>query len=295
VAFPVGDREHELNKLHPDLDVARRYGAAHPDVWVGEYFQREPAPLRMVIMFCGDDAERHGAALRRLVAFPDQLEVRWSPYSFARLEEIRAEAHEMAKSTYVGGISGSSIGHGRVQLRLWASQESLAARLAERYQDAVDLQVGWLHYPDRQLLNVDGTPRRVREPSPLLSTDEVEVTNAELLTVGSGHHLRTLLQVHNRGREDIEIRTGGAFVARIIDPATYEVLGGYEGALAFLPIRLQVPAGGEADMRILVATASLVPELGYAIPQGQWAIDLDLEVAGKGRFRTPPLPITVIA
>jgi hypothetical protein len=83
------------------------------------------------------------------------------------------------------------------------------------------------------------------------------------------------------------------FVARIMDHSTHEVVGGYEGGLTFLPIRLHVPSAGNADMPILVPTASLVPELGYAIPPGQWAIDLDVEMAGQGRFRIPPLPLTV--
>jgi hypothetical protein len=77
-------------------------------------------------------------------------------------------------------------------------------------------------------------------------------------------------------------------------PDTYH-LAGIKRGTATSNFHAQRDNLGEADMRILVATASLVPELGYAIPQGQWAIDLDLEVAGKGRFRTPPLPITVIA
>jgi hypothetical protein len=230
------------------------------------------------------------------MAFPDQLEVRWSPHSLVGLEQIRAETHEMAKATAMGGLCGIGIRHGSVQVQLWASQESLAARLVERYQHAVDLTVGYLHYPDCQLLNFDGSPRqRVRtEPSPLFP-DEVRVSSTELLSVESGHRLHTVLRVDNRGPEDLEIHTGGAFVARVIYPSTHEVVGGYEGGLTFLPIRLEVPAAGEADMPILVATASLVPELGYAIPPGQWAIDLDVEVTGQGRFRTPPLPITVVA
>jgi hypothetical protein len=202
----------------------------------------------------------------------------------------------MGKSTAMGGICGSGMRHGKVQLRLWASQESLAALLVERYQDAVDITVGYLHYPDCQLLSFDGSPmQRARKESSPLFPDEVTVSSTELLTAESGHHGSTVLRVNNRSPEDLEIRAGGAFVARIIDDSTYEVVGGYEGGLTLLPIRLQVPGAGNADMPILVATASLVPELGYAIPPGQWAIDLDVEVAGQGRFRIPPLPLTVTA
>jgi hypothetical protein len=293
---PLSEQEREQNKLRPDLDVVRRYGELHPDVWVGEYIQSEPPPLRMVVLLSGDELERHTSALRRQLAFPDQLEVRWSPYPLAGLEQIRAEAHEMGKSTAMGGICGSGMRHGKVQLRLWASQESLAALLVERYQGAVDLTVGYLHYPDCQLLKFDGSPmQRVRKESSPLFPDEVTVSSTELLTVKSGHHGNTVLRVHNRSPEDLEICAGGAFVPRIIDHSTHEVVGGYEGGLTFLPIRLQVPGAGKADMPILVATASLVPELGYAIPPGQWAIDLDVEVTGQGRFRIPPLPLTVMA
>jgi hypothetical protein len=103
------------------------------------------------------------------------------------------------------------------------------------------------------------------------------------------------LQVRNRGLQDVEIKTAGAFVARIVFPDSLKVLGGYEAGLTFLPIRLPLSPGGGGDMRILIATASLVSELGYAIPPGQWAVNLNLEVTGRGRYTTPALPLTVVA
>jgi hypothetical protein len=46
---------------------------------------------------------------------------------------------------------------------------------------------------------------------------------------------------------------------------------------------------------MLVATASRVPDLGYAIPPGQWGIRVTLDPAAGRAVRTPPLPVTVTA
>jgi hypothetical protein len=45
---------------------------------------------------------------------------------------------------------------------------------------------------------------------------------------------------------------------------------------------------------VLVGTDSLRPDLGYAIPPGQWGAQTTLGLAGRP-VRTPILPITITA
>lgn len=44
---------------------------------------------------------------------------------------------------------------------------------------------------------------------------------------------------------------------------------------------------------MLVGTASDSAQLGYAVPPGEWAVRVTLELGDGRRVRTPMLPITV--
>jgi hypothetical protein len=289
---PPSDRELELNKLRPDLDVVRRYGASHPEEWVDAHFRREPPPLQLVVVISGDDIERHDAALRGLVAFPDQLEVRWSPHSYSYLEEIRAEASEMARK---GSICGTSIECGRTHIKLWADQEGLASELAERYGDAVDLTVGYLHYPDRRLLKSGGTPldRPVIERPPLLPADEIVVSVPQGLRVKSGDSLSSRLEVHNRCTAELVVKMYGQVTGSIVDPQSNQRVGGFEGTHTSPVVRFRASPGMSVNIPLRIGTACPDPDLGYKTPPGEWAIEVILNVDGRGRLRSPLLPVTV--
>jgi hypothetical protein len=288
-------RSREQAELRPDLEVVRRYGESHPEVWVGLHLAWDPPPVHVVATF-SDDLEGHEVALRQLVALPDRLEIRWMPYPAYRLEEIRADAHEMAKTTEAGHISGSGIRDGKVRLSLWASQEDLAARLHERYDDAVDLTVGYLHYPECNLLSSDGSPVELSLPQrpPLLPSDMGDVSVPEDLRVKSGHRMRSELSVRNHGSDEIVIETNGSVTATVVDGETNERIGSFEGAHTMPLVRYSAAPGTTVKVPLLVGTACLIPRLGYAVPPGEWAIEVVLGLADRGRFITPHLPLMVI-
>jgi hypothetical protein len=289
------DREREQAELLPDIEVVRRYGESHPEVYVGLHLAWDPPPPYVVATF-SDEPEGHETALRALVAFPDRLQVRRMPYPAARLEEIRAEAHEIAKATEAGHISGSGIGHGKVRLSLWASQEVLAAQLHARYGDAVDLTVGYLHYPDCTLLKYDGSPRTLSYPErpPLLSPDIGDVSVPEELKVKSGHQARSELALRNNGSQELVLETNGSVTATVVDDDTNERVGSFEGAQTLPLVRYSAPPGMTVHVPLLIGTACVLPRLGFAVPPGEWAIEVILGFADRGRFTTPHLPLTVI-
>jgi hypothetical protein len=90
--------------------------------------------------------------------------VRSSPWPAVRLDEIRTEIHKMATASGAGLFNGWGIGGGMVNVRLRADGEKLAAQLHERYGDAVDVTVGFLHFPQCAYAN----ERRpgIAEPQP---------------------------------------------------------------------------------------------------------------------------------
>ncbi|HEX4433628.1 MAG TPA: hypothetical protein VH012_02285 [Acidimicrobiales bacterium] len=287
------DLSIEQSTLRGDMALIRRYGEAHPEAWVELRYENEPT-VRMVAVFAGGDVGLHEAALRQLVLHPDRLEVRASPWPQRRLEEIRAEIHEMATTGEPGLFGGWGTGRGKVNVHLRADGERVAARLQERYGAAVDLTVGFLHYPDcgfgDSLAPPFASPDRPRlEPLP----QELSVTTDEPLEVASGANLASAIRFINEGPAEVVVRTNGHLTAVVIDPESKEAVGGYSGAQAMPLIRFSAPTGGSVEIPLLVGTASIVPGLGYAVPAGLWAIEISLALGDAGGHRTPPIPLNV--
>jgi hypothetical protein len=83
--------------------------------------------------------------------------------------------------------------------------------------------------------------------------------------------------------------------AVVVEPGTSEVVGGFAGAQHLPLVRFQVEPGESTPIPMLVGTASIAPRLGYAVPPGRWAIEVRLNLGDRGWFRTPLVPLTVIA
>ena len=186
-----------------------------------------------------------------------------------------------------------------MHVRLRADQEALAGELHRRYGDAVDLTVGYLHFPDRVPLGPDGTPQqpfvssRHSTRAPLLDPAEIEVSTAGALTVRSGHDLLTALKLRNLGPEDVVVRSTGQVLGHVVDPGTDEVIGSYDGPMKMPLVRSRIPRGGSGEIPLLIGTASPVPRLGYATPPGRWAVEVLLALEDRGGVRAPLLPFTV--
>lgn len=291
------DLELEHSKLRGDIDLVRNYGEAHPDAWVDLWVENEPA-VRIVTVFAGNDVDEHEATLRSLVAHPDKLEVHHSNlYPRAYLEGIAAEVREMATSTERGSFRSWGIGHGKLNVVVRASRPDLAQRLFDSYGDAVRLRVGFLSYPDPMTMDTDVSQRSAPEPvrPPLLPVGEVQVSVDDGLKVRSGEDLRSTLHVNNIGPNEIVVLTNGAVTARIVDPQTEASVGGYEFAQTLMGIQFRIPPQDSVDVPLLVGTASTNPLLGYCVPSGHWTIEVLVTLEDRGIFRTPLLPISVIA
>ncbi len=109
----------------------------------------------------------------------------------------------------------------------------------------------------------------------------------------SGRNLRSVLRISDAGQEKIAIVTHGGVTARVVDPDTNETVGGYAGFQTMPRIKFRIGLGDSIEIPLLVGTASSVSRLGYAVPPGRGAIEVILNLEGKGSFRTPLLPIIV--
>lgn len=290
---PVPDLELEHSKFNSDVAAVRRYGESHPDDYVEELFENEPH-VRLVVLMVGDNLADHEAALRELVRHPNQLEVRRTPFPRSRLEEIRQVVGETVTSR-PGAVNGFGIGRGRVNVKLAADQEALAASFHERFGDAVELRVGVFPYPP-----ASGADEQEKEPPvvarpklPLLPSEEFEVALEGEIVVFSGATKGGVLRIHNRGGAEAVIKTNGGVTARVIDPQTGDGVGGFFGFQQVPLIKFRIAPGATVSIPLLVGTALSVRSLGYAVPPGQWAIEVPIQIEGRGQFRTPPLPILI--
>jgi hypothetical protein len=183
----------------------------------------------------------------------------------------------------------------KVRLEPWAAD--VAEQLHRQFGDDVELTVGLLPYPP-------GRPAHPRQQSApgdlpaLLDPDEVTVTLDEIALVSSGHTLHHHLTVHSLIGSELLLTSGR--VTAVVDPQTGETVGGFSGAQTLSLKFFRVSPGGSTSIPLLIGTASSRPQLGYAIPPGEWGIQATLTLGGlypgeSPRRRTPILPLTVIS
>lgn len=159
--------------------------------------------------------------------------------------------------------------------------------LHDRFGADVTLTVGRLPYPS-------GEARQgIREST---TTDDPEQIGFELdgpLSVASGHHANHGLLVANRTDSQFTVYTNGLVTADVVDPRDGHVVGGHAGVQAVPLVRFLIPAGTTRQIPLLVGTAGVDREIGYAVPPGTWAVQVTLMLGDGRRIRSPALPFTV--
>lgn len=179
----------------------------------------------------------------------------------------------------------------QIGLAPWAV--GMAEDLQARFGEDVELTVGALRYPQRTLVgNPAGWPRA---PLPELDPEEIGITLDGPLIIRSGHLARRGVLVSNLGSRELQIQTRGELIADVVDLANGHVVGGYPGAVFAMLMTFAVAPGATEPIPLLVATASFVPDLGYAVPPGQWGVQATLSPAAGRAVRTPVLPLTISA
>lgn len=178
-----------------------------------------------------------------------------------------------------------------VDIELAGDAAALAQALHERFGELVRLRVGFLPYPPGSAT----VPPPWRAPAEPLPADLAVVELAEPAVVPSGRTLVTRLVVLNRGGSELVLSTTGELRGDVVDPTSGDVVGGESGMQIQPHVAFRVPAEGSRTVPLRVGTESRVPRLGWTVPPGEWAIEVDLTVWRRGAFRTPRLPLRVTA
>jgi hypothetical protein len=185
------------------------------------------------------------------------------------------------------------------QIRLAPSALAAAEELHQRFGDDVLLTVGYLPYPPDRQPDPALSQLSRQLPGEPLDPRETDVELDGPATVRSGQTLHHGLLVGNLTGRELTIATNGQVTAAVVDPQTGLAVGGFAGAQTLVGIDFHVVPGATERIPLLVGTASVVPDLGYAVPPGIWGIQILLDLRQDGPTqeprRTPVLPLTITA
>ena len=172
-----------------------------------------------------------------------------------------------------------------MSLAAWA--EHLAAELHARYGDYVAITVGAFRYPgrdeDRRLL-----PTLPDVPAAALG---LTVSPVEPLSVNSGDSTMADLRVDNESRVARELHTIGHLTTYVVD-GQQQVMGGHVGAVHVPLVRFRIEPASTSRVPALLGTASMRPEIGYAVPRGLWHVVVELPTT-DGHVLSSAMPLII--
>jgi hypothetical protein len=174
----------------------------------------------------------------------------------------------------------------RIQIDLAAWASDVAAGLNTAYGDLVDLRVGAMTFPGRQLFVREHGLRGEPAESVGLS---VEVLSS--LAVRSGWFARQDVLVTNRGAGRQVLSTNGEMTSAVVDRSG-SVVGRHVGPHPLPMVPFAIEPQESRPVPVLIGTASMIAELGYAVPPGQWWVVIGLQTQ-SGSMLSAPLEITV--
>jgi hypothetical protein len=173
-----------------------------------------------------------------------------------------------------------------IDLAAWATD--IAAMLNAKYGSLLDLHVGAMTFPTRQLWEgVSGYQLR-GAPAERAGLD---VEPLSPLTVRTGRSTREDVLVTSRATHRHVLSTNGALQSAVTD-SNGNVVGRYVGPQNLPLVPFSIEPHQSRPLPVLIGTASVVPDLGYAVPPGQWGLVIELQT-DSGPMLSAPLGITM--
>ena len=217
---------------------------------------------------------------------------RWRPDSL-KLDLVRMNGEH--PDAFVHFPSDGELRHPPVSIWLAAWATDLAQYLHQRYDWRIALVVGNMQFPHRRLQglrsllvggNLDGATA--------MNPEEIMVFAERPLVVQSGHRLRDDLVVRNMNGSVLQLFFAGApaFSGVIVDPASGARLSGSLRVLRAREEMIEIAPEAVERISLEVDTASSDPELGYAVPAGNWELQVIVHANGR-TLLAPRLPISV--
>jgi hypothetical protein len=111
------------------------------------------------------------------------------------------------------------------------------------------------------------------------------------LTVRTGRFTHQDVLVTSRAANRHALATAGDLLAAVADSAG-SVVGVHVGPHNAARVELWIEPHQISPLPVLIGTASVVPDLGYAVPLGQWHLVIALHT-NNGVMLSAPLEITI--
>lgn len=207
-------------------------------------------------------------------------------------ESLRVELRRLFEESPGAVVSGphpdSERSERRVHIELAAWAGDIAAALDAKYGDLVELKVGAMSFPAGELWMGESWYQPPGEPAVSVG---LEVGALSPLSVRSGRFVRTDVLVTNRASYRHLLSTNGDLFSAVID-SSGNVVGAYVGPHTLAQVEFQIEPQQSRSVPVLIGTASVVPELGYAIPPGRWGLVVELQTA-NGNMLSAPLELTI--
>lgn len=196
-------------------------------------------------------------------------------------EELR-RLWKMSPPVLLGSPDPDSVGSSRQRcdIQLAAHGVGVAAELHARYGKLVKLRVGALRFPNPR------PPRPRTEDSPAGRTAapthglRVALPEGEAPPrIQSGFSDTVLVEVSNDSAVDCHLHTNRVLQTRVVD-AEGTVVGCFTG-MQQMPLKIYTVRPQETvGIPALLGTASMRPELGWAVPPGPWGLIVNLTLGG---------------
>jgi len=173
-----------------------------------------------------------------------------------------------------------------IELAAWATD--IAAMLNAKYGRLVDLRVGAMTFPARQLWVTDHALQLHGAPA---ESAGLYVEPLSPLTVETGRFTKEDVLVANRAAHTQVLATGGDLQSAVTD-SSGSVVGRYVGPHTAKRVEFWIEPHQSRPVPVLIGTASMVPDLGYAVPPGQWGLVIELQT-DSGSMQLAPLELTI--
>lgn len=277
----------ESARLEPMLGQVLAYGGQHADQFGTYGFIWHGAGDASVFISFTSDLDAHRDALAEFVEHPDELIVCQVAVSGDASAALQAQlTQELA-----GRFLSIGRGMGAVEVVLAPNEAALAAELAARYGNAIELTVGALPYPLDRASSICEPPPEERSLSGL---DIAIVPPAGPLTAGGIEPLGFTLTLTNVGDSSIRFDSGAA-IGTFLDTEGNVVSSSDNVSIADLGYTVDLAPGASTELPLYASAASCDPDLGYVLPPGDYLliahvphIDGDITTLASA-----PLPVTI--
>jgi hypothetical protein len=195
----------------------------------------------------------------------------------------------MAKGelSFVGG------GPNAISLGLLPGREALAARVRDRFGDAVEIQVGLTHYCGHPGLTPRCTP--LAGPSTLPTGLSLTLRLQETTAKSTAAVVHGTLTVRQAGPARLDMDTGQPLLAVVVRPRTLDVVARYGGAVAGTGYRVTLTNGQQKDVPVLVGPWKCDGTTGSALAAGHYGVRVAIgDHEGQiPRYLAPEVPLTI--